>query len=351
MPLFTSTENSAAVASLQAQVAVLDRMLDAYDHVKRFGIDHTFVDLYNQHGELNHFCNTQFPSCEDMYFENGDYSYLSSKFIAAMEDGQFGIWAGIKSSASKIVDRIKNAFHQEDAKDIGAAITQAIRELKAAHGASELVSCSGTAARVLADATYVKTMMSAMAQLKQKTAIISRLINKLAHYATESIATSQINNTPYEIPYSPISDSTAENIYKTVIDTNKAIDEYKVISKKVQADFGKTARDKSRSIQLRVSDLITRASQFSTAASRLFDQLGYIADDISEEASSVEMIAHGIPLSKQYRFLLTGKACTKIISGVNFIASDIEKLQKTLTNSMKSIEGALMKAANLKAKS
>ena len=350
MPLFTSTENSAAAASLQAQVAVLDRMLDAYDHVKRFGIDHTFVDLYNQHGELNHFCNTQFPSCEDMYFENGDYSYLSSKFIAAMEDGQFSIWAGIKSSASKIVDRIKNAFRQEDAKDIGATITQAIRELKAAHGASELVSCSGTAARVLADATYVKTMMSAMAQLKQKTAIISRLINKLAHYATESIATSQIN-TPYEIPYSPISDSTAENIYKTVIDTNKAIDEYKVISKKVQADFGKTARDKSRSIQLRVSDMITRASQFSTTASRLFDQLGYISDDISEEASSVEMIAHGIPLSKQYRFLLTGKACTKIISGVNFIASDIEKLQKTLTNSMKSIEGALMKAAGLKTKS
>ena len=41
---------------------MLSRMCDIYDHVKQFGIDRTFVSLYNRHGELDRVCGMRFPS-------------------------------------------------------------------------------------------------------------------------------------------------------------------------------------------------------------------------------------------------------------------------------------------------
>ena len=81
---------------------MLSRMCDMYDHVKQFGIDRTFVSLYNRHGELDRVCGMQFPSCESMDVVGDRYSMYSTAFIAAMESSGSGLWAKIKAFIAKI---------------------------------------------------------------------------------------------------------------------------------------------------------------------------------------------------------------------------------------------------------
>ena len=66
-----------------------------YYHVKKYGVDRTFLRLYNQHGELDRLCGIQFPSCESMNVTGNPYSRYSAAFIAAMEDDNKGFWATI----------------------------------------------------------------------------------------------------------------------------------------------------------------------------------------------------------------------------------------------------------------
>ena len=87
---------------------MLSRMCDMYDHVKQFGIDRTFVSLYNRHGELDRVCGIQFPSCESMDVVGDRYSRYSTAFIAAMESSGSGLWAKIKAFIAKIWNWIKN---------------------------------------------------------------------------------------------------------------------------------------------------------------------------------------------------------------------------------------------------
>ena len=66
-----------------------------YYHVKKYGVDRTFLRLYNQHGEMDRMCGIQFPSCESMNTTGNPYSRYSAAFIAAMEDEKTGFWATI----------------------------------------------------------------------------------------------------------------------------------------------------------------------------------------------------------------------------------------------------------------
>ena len=86
---------------------LLDRTLTMYDHVKQFGIDRTFVSLYNRHGELDRVCGMRFPSCESMDVVGDRYSQYSTAFIAAMESSGSGLFAKIKAFILKIWKWIK----------------------------------------------------------------------------------------------------------------------------------------------------------------------------------------------------------------------------------------------------
>ena len=123
---YTDTVDDATIAKQTAEVAsdtadateeakdtevasqMLSRMCDMYDHVKQFGIDRTFVSLYNRHGELDRVCGIQFPSCESMDVVGDCYSQYSTAFIAAMESSGSGLWAKVKEIVSKIWNWIKN---------------------------------------------------------------------------------------------------------------------------------------------------------------------------------------------------------------------------------------------------
>lgn len=85
-----------------------------YYHVKQFGVDRTFLRLYNQHGEMDRMCGIQFPSCEAMNATGNPYSRYSAAFIAAMEDDDKGFWATIwqkiKDCWAWITTRIVNIW-------------------------------------------------------------------------------------------------------------------------------------------------------------------------------------------------------------------------------------------------
>lgn len=106
----------AACESMQlnfAQVS-LDRAFNMYNHVKNYGIDRTFLSLFNSNGELDNAIGCRFPSCESVDFGGNPCSNMSQAFIAAMEDENEGffakIWAFIKKCWNAIVNFIKSAW-------------------------------------------------------------------------------------------------------------------------------------------------------------------------------------------------------------------------------------------------
>lgn len=93
----------AGAKDTEAEAQMILRMLNMYSHVRRYGIDRTFVSLYNRHGELNKLCGIQFPACESFSRDGNRYSQYSTAFIAAMEDGDEGLWAKVKRLVKQII--------------------------------------------------------------------------------------------------------------------------------------------------------------------------------------------------------------------------------------------------------
>ena len=194
---YTDTVDDTAIAEQTAEVAsdtadaseeakdnevasqMLSRMCDMYDHVKQFGIDRTFVSLYNRHGELDRVCGMRFPSCESMDVVGDRYSRYSTAFIAAMESSGSGLWAKIKAFIAKIWNWIKNVASKiwEKIKALFGfrkkRWQKAIDFLKQHKGT--IAISAGTVAAITAGVFYVKkmkdskTLEAAVEQAKETT--------------------------------------------------------------------------------------------------------------------------------------------------------------------------------------
>ena len=108
-------EGAEAVADSDTEVAegeaanmVFDQVLAMYDHVKNYGIDRTFLSLYNDNGQLDNMIGYRFPSCESIDVVGSPRSSASRAFIAAMEDD--GIWRKIWEWIKKVCTAIANFF-------------------------------------------------------------------------------------------------------------------------------------------------------------------------------------------------------------------------------------------------
>ena len=140
-----SASTAAAEQSAEAETAIADdisdakdtevatqmliRMLSMYRHVKKFGIDRTFVALYNQNRELDKICNTRFPSCEAFSTEGDRCSRYTASFIAAMEDQKYGLPA---ATLEKLNFAFEKAEYQlpKTVKTIQDAITSRMASLQ-----------------------------------------------------------------------------------------------------------------------------------------------------------------------------------------------------------------------------
>ena len=116
-----------------AQVS-LDRAFNMYNHVKNYGIDRTFLSLFNSNGELDNAIGRRFPSCESVDFGGNPCSNMSQAFIAAMEDENEGffakIWAFIKKCwnaianfVSGVWDKFMSLFKKKDG-DVDAQLNE-----------------------------------------------------------------------------------------------------------------------------------------------------------------------------------------------------------------------------------
>ena len=92
----------------EATNMVFDQLTAMYRHVKRYGVDRTFLSLYNSNGQLNQMVGYKFPSCESIDSVGSPRSQASRAFIIAMEeDGIFKrIWTWIKETFAKIMNFI-----------------------------------------------------------------------------------------------------------------------------------------------------------------------------------------------------------------------------------------------------
>ena len=90
---------------IQAQMLV--QMSKLYTHVKTYGIDRTFLSIYNSNGELDRICGVRFPSCESFAVTGNPRDQYSARFIAAMEDENTGFWHKVKSIISSIWEWIR----------------------------------------------------------------------------------------------------------------------------------------------------------------------------------------------------------------------------------------------------
>ena len=104
----TVAESDNEVADGEAANMVFDQVLSMYDHVSEFGVDRTFLSLYNRNGQLDNMIGFNFPSMESIDSVGSPRSAASRAFLAAMEsDGIFTkIWEWIK----KVCKAIMNFF-------------------------------------------------------------------------------------------------------------------------------------------------------------------------------------------------------------------------------------------------
>jgi hypothetical protein len=74
-----------AFTKLEIQSTMLDRMLTMCNYVKRYGIDKSFLSLYNRDNRLSSVLGIKFPSCEDAATVGSPKDIISKRFIMAME--------------------------------------------------------------------------------------------------------------------------------------------------------------------------------------------------------------------------------------------------------------------------
>lgn len=111
--LSEAISNAAEAASDEAVQLVtsryaLDQLTNMYCHVKQFGIDRTFLRLYNSNHELDNALHMQFPSCESMNLAGDNSDMYSTAFITAMESEGEGLWATLKRLVMQIINWIRN---------------------------------------------------------------------------------------------------------------------------------------------------------------------------------------------------------------------------------------------------
>ena len=76
---------------------LLGQACSLYSHVKRYGIDRTFLSIYNSNGELDRLCGILFPSCEVFSTKGDRYSRYTAVFLAAMEGYNVSLWQRVKT--------------------------------------------------------------------------------------------------------------------------------------------------------------------------------------------------------------------------------------------------------------
>lgn len=357
MNLIDEIDSRAASKNLEIETQLLCRMYDVYGHVKQYGIDRTFVSLYNRNGELDRICGMQLPGCESFATTGDRYDKYTTSFLAAMEDEKTGIWARIKNAASKVWGKILEAGGVQatgkDKKDLAMLVTQ----LKKVHQPNDVVTCSGAAAKIISDKTVGDALFDTFKIQYKKTMELDRLFKSLVDILWKSKFWDQMYpeggvvypNMTY--PYTPVllSDEIANKLNYLLVRTNTAVTEYKKLAKNTQACFKKAMA--SAKVQVTAAELISEATRFHSKADQMSHMIRTVMDSVSSSAKYASLIAAKLSSkTSNYKYGMAGVACMKLTTDCVMLVNSVDNLRDAVLRSMFSVRNLIAKAAGVKYK-
>ena len=216
----------------EVQAQMLVQMSKLYTHVKQFGIDRTFLSIYNANHELDHMCGIRFPSCESFAVTGNPRDQYSTRFIAAMEDDNKGFWNWIKNAFQRAWEWIKEkaSWIWDKITGFWDWIKKQFKRLVDFFKRDKTPKNVGedTKATVEANEEYVKTMQ----QAKVDKETIAKLSKELAE-ALEKLKKAQTDTEAAQ--------KNAEFLQKKIDTLNSLLDDTKA---RLQAAQDKAEKDK-----------------------------------------------------------------------------------------------------------
>ena len=300
---------------------MLINAVDLYTHVKKFGIDRTFLSIYNANGELDRMCNAAFPSCESVPTIGNPFSKYSSIFISAMEDDKEGfldkilkgvqnLWNWIKRVAAKIWYKIKSFFGVKL-----KSLDELIAEFKKQYGTDKKVSCYGFVSFIVANSQGgpVNTIGERRIDYLNALEKLQEILCKLA--------TAAVGGAKYVKPDTDDANERARQVSKDVDDGIGDVTKLLQTCKQAADEFDKAIKN---AIDANQSETTTDGSSILSVIEKWKDQIAIAAKSLDARYEELIKTANFIntnasDMEKQTDFsniTNAGKAILKIIQSI-----------------------------------
>ena len=306
----------------EIQLRLLSRMIDLYDHVNKYGIDRTFVSLYNRHGELNRVCGIQFPACESMNPRGDKYSYYSTRFLAAMEDEKGGFWARVKAIVNSLllgIGQHKKAVEEEDEFEV--ELRNNIQKLEQKYKSDDALIIAGSITQLFIGNKECETVLSFVKKITDK-------FSSVADFSKKMVSNLIRNN----------SDEAREELSLL----NNAIAGYRKLEKEIGVLLGKSAKDKykDKKVRVKVKVITKRSLWYYKEASEISDSL---LSAIMKAGTSAEYLERAADLQIDVD---TAKLCLASLGSLNNIIYSAQRLCDLLLGSVKTLRKTIANLAN-----
>ena len=359
-----SADQSAEIASnvgdakteakdFEIQAEMLVQMSKLYAHVKTYGIDRTFLSIYNSNGELNKVCGIRFPSCESMPVTGNPHSQYSARFIVAMEDENTGFWAGVKkffatiwhwlkTTAQTIWQKIKSLF--------GVTVTKlekTILEFDKECGMLDEIQVTGTLAGLI---TITNPSISESEQALQKN--IEELANTFQAIKTTLIASvtmvkkgnneGGINSLPTQID---LVDKQIQHLSTVEKDRTTASDKYRKLLDSINVKSNRTVTSGQGAVKV--------AKLYFKLLKNTADKLIETHDDLAKQGIDTTNRANDLIENLKGTNELTDEnkqsyteICNRLITIINSIRTQLTGLQLSSRNVTNLLAGIITSLSN-----
>ena len=338
-------------SEIQAQMLV--QMGKLYTHVKTYGIDRTFLSIYNTDGELDKVCGIRFPSCESFPEIGNPHNQYSSRFIVAMEDENTGFWAGVKkffatiwhwlkTTAQTIWQKIKSLF--------GVTVTKlekTILEFDKECGMLDEIQVTGTLAGLI---TITNPSISESEQALQKN--IEELANTFQAIKTTLIASvtmvkkgnneGGINSLPTQID---LVDKQIQHLSTVEKDHTTASDKYRKLLDSINAKSNHTVTSGQRAVKV--------AKLYFKLLKNTADKLIETHDDLAKQGIDITNRANDLIENLKGTNELTDEnkqsyteICNRLITIINSIRTQLTGLQLSSRNVTNLLAGIITSLSN-----
>ena len=325
---------------------MLINAVDLYTHVKTYGIDRTFLSIYNANGELDRMCGVVFPSCESVPTVGNPFSKYSSVFISAMEDDKEGfldkilkgvqnLWNWIKRVAAKIWYKIKSFFGVKL-----KSLDELIAEFKKQYGTDKKVSCYGFVSFIVANSQGGPVNIIGERRTDYLNALenLQKILTKLAMTA--------VGGAKYVKPDTDDANERAGQVSRDVNDGIADVTKLLQTCKQTADEFDKAIKSATDANQ---SETTTDGSSILSVIEKWKDQIAIAAKSLDDKYKQLIETANFIntnasDMEKQTDFSNiadAGKAILKIIQSIYAEVNHVQTSGKKVLDLLVDLEKGL----------